>query len=67
LRSTGEQSVQGTQHDPQDRSGARAMFVELRALKDGSAEYAELRNRLVRMHLPLVEHLARRFRNRHTQ
>jgi RNA polymerase sigma-B factor len=68
-----EQSVQGTQHgpsaqhtqhDPQDRSGARAMFIELRKLKDGSAEYAELRNQLVRMHLPLVEHLARRFRNR---
>jgi RNA polymerase sigma-B factor len=51
-------------HDPQDRSGARALFVELRALKDGSPEYAELRNKLVRMHLPLVEHLARRFRNR---
>ncbi|GAA3773011.1 RNA polymerase sigma factor SigF [Streptomyces phyllanthi] len=59
-----EQRVQGTQHDPQDRSGARAKFVELRALKEGSAEYAELRNQLVRMHLPLVEHLARRFRNR---
>ncbi|MEV7393336.1 MULTISPECIES: RNA polymerase sigma factor SigF [unclassified Streptomyces] len=56
--------VQATQHTPQDRSGARALFVELRALKEGSAEYAELRNRLVRMHLPLVEHLARRFRNR---
>ncbi|MFE5852126.1 RNA polymerase sigma factor SigF [Streptomyces sp. NPDC056500] len=52
------------QHDPRDRSGARAMFVELRKLPDGSAEKAELRNRLVRMHLPLVEHLARRFRNR---
>jgi RNA polymerase sigma-B factor len=49
---------------PQDRSGARAMFVELRALPAGSPEYAELRNQLVRMHLPLVEHLARRFRNR---
>ncbi len=49
---------------PQDRSGARALFIELRTLKDGSVEYAELRNRLVRMHLPLVEHLARRFRNR---
>ncbi|MDX3755557.1 RNA polymerase sigma factor SigF [Streptomyces mirabilis] len=69
----GVQSVQGTQqgpsaqhiqHDPQDRSGARAMFIELRKLQDGSAEYAELRNQLVRMHLPLVEHLARRFRNR---
>ncbi|MGN9760516.1 RNA polymerase sigma factor SigF [Streptomyces sp. SD31] len=60
----GAHSVQATQHDHQDRSGARAMFVELRKLQDGSAEYAELRNQLVRMHLPLVEHLARRFRNR---
>ncbi|WP_164555612.1 MULTISPECIES: RNA polymerase sigma factor SigF [unclassified Streptomyces] len=51
-------------HDPQDRSGARALFLELRTLEDGTPEYAELRNRLVRMHLPLVEHLARRFRNR---
>jgi RNA polymerase sigma-B factor len=51
-------------HDPQDRSGARALFLELRALDSGTPEYAELRNRLVRMHLPLVEHLARRFRNR---
>lgn len=55
---------QHTRHDPQDRSGARAMFIELRELKDGSTEYADLRNKLVRMHLPLVEHLARRFRNR---
>ncbi|MDF3297950.1 RNA polymerase sigma factor SigF [Streptomyces tropicalis] len=54
----------GTPHGAQDRSGARALFVELRALKEGSPQYAELRNRLVRMHLPLVEHLARRFRNR---
>ncbi|GAA1177855.1 RNA polymerase sigma factor SigF [Streptomyces hebeiensis] len=51
-------------HDPQDRSGARAMFIELRKLPDGSPERADLRNQLVRMHLPLVEHLARRFRNR---
>ncbi|WP_323375481.1 RNA polymerase sigma factor SigF [Streptomyces sp. RB17] len=58
------EAVQAVQHDPADRSGARAMFVELRALKEGSPEYAELRNQLVRMHLPLVEHLARRFRNR---
>ncbi len=50
--------------DPRARSGARALFIELRALPDGSPEKAELRNRLVRMHLPLVEHLARRFRNR---
>lgn len=47
-----------------DRSGARALFLRLRDLPDGSPERAELRNQLVRMHLPLVEHLARRFRNR---
>ncbi|MBL1108403.1 SigB/SigF/SigG family RNA polymerase sigma factor [Streptomyces sp. 5-8] len=58
------ESVQAARHDDRDRSGARAMFVELRRLNAGSAEYAELRNKLVRMHLPLVEHLARRFRNR---
>ncbi|GGU53525.1 RNA polymerase sigma factor [Streptomyces lavendofoliae] len=51
-------------HDPNDRSGAKALFIQLRTLPDGSPERAELRNRLVRMHLPLVEHLARRFRNR---
>ncbi|GAA1916213.1 RNA polymerase sigma factor SigF [Streptantibioticus ferralitis] len=49
---------------PQDRSGARALFVELSRLPEGSSEREELRNRLVQMHLPLVEHLARRFRNR---
>ncbi|MFJ4684649.1 RNA polymerase sigma factor SigF [Streptomyces sp. NPDC091377] len=61
---SGAQSTPRAQHDPHDRSGARAMFLELRELREGSPEYAELRNRLVRMHLPLVEHLARRFRNR---
>ncbi|WP_329282901.1 RNA polymerase sigma factor SigF [Streptomyces sp. NBC_00691] len=50
--------------DPHDRSGARALFITLRELPEGSPEKAELRNQLVRMHLPLVEHLARRFRNR---
>ncbi|MFH0242416.1 RNA polymerase sigma factor SigF [Streptomyces sp. HK10] len=52
------------QPDPQDRSGARDLFVRLRGLPAGSPERAELRDALVRMHLPLVEHLARRFRNR---
>ncbi|WP_174855150.1 RNA polymerase sigma factor SigF [Streptomyces rubrogriseus] len=60
----GARGTQGTRHDPQDRSGARLLFAELRTLTKDSPEYAELRNRLVRMHLPLVEHLARRFRNR---
>ncbi|WP_320778906.1 RNA polymerase sigma factor SigF [Streptomyces sp. CRN 30] len=66
-RATGGTMSEHERHsgnDPQDRSGARAMFTELRGMSDGSPEYAELRNRLVRMHLPLVEHLARRFRNR---
>ncbi|MFH8723878.1 SigB/SigF/SigG family RNA polymerase sigma factor [Streptomyces termitum] len=63
---TGEAADGGASdgHRPHDRSGARALFVELRALPEGSPEKAELRHRLVRMHLPLVEHLARRFRNR---
>ncbi|MGR4848573.1 RNA polymerase sigma factor SigF [Streptomyces sp. LARHCF252] len=56
--------AQGARHGSPDRSGAREMFLKLRTLGDGSPEYAELRNQLVRMHLPLVEHLARRFRNR---
>ena len=47
-----------------DREAARALFVKLSALPDGSPERVELRNQLVRMHIPLVEHLARRFRNR---
>ncbi|WP_190201238.1 RNA polymerase sigma factor SigF [Streptomyces djakartensis] len=56
--------TRGAQHGSPDRSGAREMFLKLRTLSSGSPEYADLRNQLVRMHLPLVEHLARRFRNR---
>ena len=56
--------AQGGHHGSPDRSGAREMFLKLRTLENTSPEYAELRNQLVRMHLPLVEHLARRFRNR---
>ncbi|MCC9306854.1 SigB/SigF/SigG family RNA polymerase sigma factor, partial [Kitasatospora sp. RB6PN24] len=47
-----------------DREAARALFIQLATLPEGSAERVELRNQLVRMHIPLVEHLARRFRNR---
>jgi len=47
-----------------DRNDARAMFVRLADLADNDPERAALRDRLVEMHLPLVEHLARRFRNR---
>ncbi|WP_413758923.1 RNA polymerase sigma factor SigF [Streptomyces sp. MMBL 11-3] len=59
-----DNGASGASHDSHNRSGARAKFVELRELDATSREYAELRNQLVRMHLPLVEHLARRFRNR---
>ncbi len=51
-------------HGAPDREAARALFVRLAQLPDGSPERVELRNQLVRMHIPLVEHLARRFRNR---
>ncbi|MFR9674245.1 RNA polymerase sigma factor SigF [Streptomyces sp. TR06-5] len=54
----------GRGHGAADRNAARDLFRELRGLPDGSPGHAELRNRLVQMHLPLVEHLARRFRNR---
>lgn len=46
------------------RSAAYALFVQMSKLAEGSPQRAELRNELVRMHLPLVEHLTRRFRNR---
>jgi RNA polymerase sigma-B factor len=42
-----------------DRARARALFAELAA---GAG--SDVRDELVRMHLPLVEYLARRFRNR---
>jgi len=51
-------------HGAPDREAARALFVQLAALEKDSPERVELRNQLVRMHIPLVEHLARRFRNR---
>jgi len=47
-----------------DRDDARAMFARLAELAGDATERAALRDRLVEMHLPLVEHLARRFRNR---
>jgi RNA polymerase sigma-B factor len=47
-----------------DRAHARALFARLVELPEGDAERAAIRDQLVRMHLPLVEYLARRFRNR---
>ncbi|WP_007518539.1 MULTISPECIES: RNA polymerase sigma factor SigF [Pseudofrankia] len=47
-----------------DRARARLMFIRLVELPEGDSERSEIRDQLVRMHLPLVEYLARRFRNR---
>ncbi len=48
----------------QERSEAYALFRRLATLPDESFRRGELRTLLVKMHLGLVEHLARRFRNR---
>ena len=47
-----------------DRARARAMFTELAAMGPDDVRRARLRDELVEIHLPLVEYLARRFRNR---
>jgi RNA polymerase sigma-B factor len=47
-----------------ERVRARGLFAEMAALPEGSAERAAIRDSLVEAHLPLVEYLARRFRNR---
>ena len=52
------------QHTVPDRGRARDLFEQLCALPDGDAERLRIRAELVELHLPLVEYLARRFRNR---
>jgi RNA polymerase sigma-B factor len=47
-----------------DRARAREMFVQLTAMAEDDPRRARLRDELVEVHLPLVEYLARRFRNR---
>jgi RNA polymerase sigma-B factor len=47
-----------------DRARARGLFERLATLPPGSPEREQLRGQLVELHLPLVEYLARRFRNR---
>ncbi len=47
-----------------DRVRARGLFAELAACEPDTAERGRIRDELVEMHLPLVEYLARRFRNR---
>jgi RNA polymerase sigma-B factor len=47
-----------------DRARARELFAELASGAGSDAERQRIRDTLVEMHLPLVEYLARRFRNR---
>ncbi|MFL6241243.1 MAG: RNA polymerase sigma factor SigF [Actinomycetes bacterium] len=47
-----------------DRAHARELFVELANRPEGDPTRARMRDELVAMHMPLVEYLARRFRNR---
>ncbi|HZR52877.1 MAG TPA: sigma factor, partial [Streptosporangiaceae bacterium] len=47
-----------------ERARAREMFERLATLPKDDPERARIRDYLVELHLPLVEYLARRFRNR---
>jgi RNA polymerase sigma-B factor len=47
-----------------DRAEARRLLVELHELAPDAPQRAGIRDRLVELHLPLVEHLARRFAGR---
>jgi RNA polymerase sigma-B factor len=47
-----------------DRAHARELFAKIAALPEDDPRRRPMRDELVEMHLPLVEYLARRFRNR---
>jgi RNA polymerase sigma-B factor len=53
-----------SEHSSPDRSQARELFERLSVLPADNPERARIRATLVELHLPLVEYLARRFRNR---
>ena len=53
-----------TEHAAPDRTQARALFERLTRLPADDPERTRIRATLVELHLPLVEYLARRFRNR---
>src|SRR3984957_18482453 len=52
------------EHSSRDRARARELFERLAELPAGDPERTRIRGHLVELHLPLVEYLARRFRNR---
>ncbi len=51
-------------HSGRERGHARELFERIAQLPDGDEERLRIRSELVELHLPLVEYLARRFRNR---
>ena len=53
-----------SEHSSPDRTQARELFERLSKLPADDPERAKIRSTLVELHLPLVEYLARRFRNR---
>ena len=57
-------SVASKVHAVRERTYARDLFEQLTALPVGDEERLRIRGELVEIHLPLVEYLARRFRNR---
>jgi len=59
-----EASVASKIHAVRERGHARDLFEQLAALPEGDNERLRIRGELVEIHLPLVEYLARRFRNR---
>ncbi len=57
-------TVVRSSHAEADRARARGLFEQLVVLDNDDPERLRLRGELVELHLPLVEYLARRFRNR---
>src|SRR6204780_1856262 len=53
-----------SEHSSPDRTQARELFERLSKLPAGDPERGKIRSPLVELPLPLVEYLARRFRNR---
>jgi RNA polymerase sigma-B factor len=51
-------------HSGRERGHARELFERIAQLPEGDEERLRIRSELVELHLPLVEYLARRFRNR---
>lgn len=58
------QSEESQSETRPDRARARELFHSLAELPEDDARRKPMRDELVEMHLPLVEYLARRFRNR---